>query len=815
MIAAAVLVLGPAHAAAAARLPAQVWAISLSQPVSANVLATAKHDGINALLVDRAAVGAAARTSLRRNAAAARLTVYEPARDRVCRAHPCLLYAPTAGALASLARVPGVDALVVRLASPASLAQLVLPPRVHVIALLRSANAAAIGVAAARARLDLAVAPAGPAALKAFLGVLADRGAPEPQPPPPPVLPPGAPTALSPVVASQAVVLSWTASAGAVGYEVSVDGGTPQTLTGTTVTFSGLTCGRAYAFAVTAVGADGQRSAPATTSATPGPCSGGGGGPPPPPAPAPSVVVSGSPATLTNQTTATFSFSSLTATRFECALDGGAFSGCTSPAAYTALTQGSHTFQVRAGDAVGHTGSAASVAWTVDTTAPSVSITAGAPSFGFTSEAGATFRCALDGGAFTSCTSPTTYTGLADGSHTFRVEATDAAGNTSAPAIVTWTIATAATVFVSATGSDTNACSTRAAPCLSFQAAFDHAAPGAAVEVAGGTYASQTITGDRGGLVTLTPAAGATVAMGGTLFIEGAKHLKLVGFHFPRSDPTWELALEPCNDDITLANSTGRRFFILEGNSNITFAGGAWGGYATRDDEDSGIGTSGATGPTATCGGTPAPPAHNITFDGVTFHDVFWNAGCTDSSVVCTLPFAITCTTAVGTCTDGWASSHPDCLEVNGNVDGVLIENSTFVHCGNTMLSLYTDQGNIDNVVVRNNTFRDMAPTSYYGMQWTDTTAGFTCSGDKFLDNTYTPNAPGAWQANTPARFECNLAPGGVPTEVAGNTFQTGPSDLDCSRSKTNDPSYTPTHVYNTNWHGNTFTDATTACASP
>ena len=68
-----------------------------------------------------------------------------------------------------------------------------------------------------------------------------------------------------------------------------------------------------------------------------------------------------------------------------------------------------------------------------------------------------------------------------------------------------------------------------------------------------------------------------------------------------------------------------------------------------------------------------------------------------------------------------------------------------------------------------------MAPTSYYGMQWTDTSDGFTCSGAKFLNNTYAPNAPDAWLRNTPARFECNLAPGGIPTEVAGNTFQEAP----------------------------------------
>jgi hypothetical protein len=52
-----------------------------------------------------------------------------------------------------------------------------------------------------------------------------------------------------------------------------------------------------------------------------------------------------------------------------------------------------------------------------------------------------TVRCKLDGGAFGLCTTPTTqsYTGLTNGSHTFTVQATDAAGN-NVTGSYTWTI---------------------------------------------------------------------------------------------------------------------------------------------------------------------------------------------------------------------------------------------------------------------------------------------------------------------------------------------------------------------------------------
>lgn len=74
----------------------------------------------------------------------------------------------------------------------------------------------------------------------------------------------------------------------------------------------------------------------------------------------------------------------------------------------------------------------------LDKVAPNTSITSGTSGkvdgrtakFYFKSnEAGSTFRCRLDWGSWQSCSSPKYYSKLANGKHTFRVRATDKAGN--------------------------------------------------------------------------------------------------------------------------------------------------------------------------------------------------------------------------------------------------------------------------------------------------------------------------------------------------------------------------------------------------
>ncbi len=81
---------------------------------------------------------------------------------------------------------------------------------------------------------------------------------------------------------------------------------------------------------------------------------------------------------------------------------------------------------------------------TIIDSGPSGTVGSSPATFSFHSNvSGSTFECSLDGAAFTSCTSPQSYTGLSDGEHTFSVRAIDPAGNIDpTPATRTWTVST-------------------------------------------------------------------------------------------------------------------------------------------------------------------------------------------------------------------------------------------------------------------------------------------------------------------------------------------------------------------------------------
>ena len=163
---------------------------------------------------------------------------------------------------------------------------------------------------------------------------------------------------------------------------------------------------------------------------------------------APSASIDDAPPALDNDATPTFEFSSNeNDVTFECRIDGGAWTPCTSPLTTGTLSDGEHTFSVRATDEAGNTGSADSHSWTIDTTPPAVPVITSpadgsatndsTPTVSGTGENGSQINVFVDGNLV--CTA--TVTGgtwncivspaLTDGLHEITATAEDELGNES------------------------------------------------------------------------------------------------------------------------------------------------------------------------------------------------------------------------------------------------------------------------------------------------------------------------------------------------------------------------------------------------
>jgi len=173
----------------------------------------------------------------------------------------------------------------------------------------------------------------------------------------------------------------------------------------------------------------------------------------------PEAVIDSKPANPTKSTSAGFIFHSQpSGAAFECKLDTGAFAECISEdeTAFEypgPLADGSHTFQVRAVNTQGP-GTPASYTWIVDTQAPTATIQAkpansspgASVAFSYeSSQLGSSFQCSLvkqgEADSFAACpVEGQTYAGLADGTYTFSVRATDKAGNQGTAATYTWAV---------------------------------------------------------------------------------------------------------------------------------------------------------------------------------------------------------------------------------------------------------------------------------------------------------------------------------------------------------------------------------------
>ncbi len=115
-----------------------------------------------------------------------------------------------------------------------------------------------------------------------------------------------------------------------------------------------------------------------------------------------------------------------------------------------------------------------SVLDTTITTSPALQSTNQSPVFEFTASGGTgpyTFQCSLDGAAFSTCSSPKSFAGLAYQSHTFQVRAIDSVPTTDAtPASYTWSIVPTLPPTIAFTGGPTQPTSSSQSATFTFTA---------------------------------------------------------------------------------------------------------------------------------------------------------------------------------------------------------------------------------------------------------------------------------------------------------------------------------------------------------
>ena len=264
-------------------------------------------------------------------------------------------------------------------------------------------------------------------------------------------------------------------------------------------------------------------------------------------------------------------------------------------------------------------------------------------------------------------------------SYELGVRALDSAGNRSGRG--TLTAATAdcppdqpveppADLFVAPGGSDQAPC-TQAAPCKTFQRAYDVAAPGDVVEAAGGDYGLQRILGAPGRSgpdVTIRPADGARVVFSQLTLGDigddraiGPAHLTLRGMHGAFREPEpgggnqGGIFVGPGSSHVTLDDMDAGSVQAIRA-SHLTVRGGDYGPC------DAVWGTPAA----AICGNNVLDVSTDVLIDGARIHD---------------FRFDETCLTIEG------AECHWECMYVNGG-ERVTIRNSRFDGC--TIFDIFT-----------------------------------------------------------------------------------------------------------------------------
>jgi hypothetical protein len=229
-------------------------------------------------------------------------------------------------------------------------------------------------------------------------------------------------------------------------------------------------------------------------------------------------------------------------------------------------------------------------------------------------------------------------------------------------------------VYLSPSGSDSNPC-TAAAPCASLNRGYKAAAPGAVVQLAGGSYGGQSIAVDGAKTspadVVFRPASGAAVHVG-SIDVNG-RHVTFESF----DTSGWHVRTGA--DDVTFRNVNSNDRVFITSATNVTVQGGTvdgGGGYWNNGNQIKRATSS-------------APIPENLVFDGVTIKNFRKAPGSDD---------------------------HVDCLHVLSG-RGITVRNSRFQNCEHfdilfTVFLGYTPQ----DILIENNFF-DCCGSGYYSVQ--------------------------------------------------------------------------------------------------
>jgi hypothetical protein len=253
------------------------------------------------------------------------------------------------------------------------------------------------------------------------------------------VSPPTAPVMLTPTTpTATSVTLSWKPGTDNIGVtnNVILRDGTVLATVGnvTSYTDSTVTAGGTYNYAV--IAKDGARNQSASSNSVAATTPSGS---------SIDTTITSGPLTLTNSTSASFSFSAtVSGATFTCKLDTGKPASCSSPTTYRGLASGDHTFSVYASAYGVSDATPATATWTVDTSPPSTpqNLSASTSSASVTltwmassDNVGVSAYDVFRGGSLLASIGPvTTYTdpSVSNGSmYTYSVRARDGAGNTS------------------------------------------------------------------------------------------------------------------------------------------------------------------------------------------------------------------------------------------------------------------------------------------------------------------------------------------------------------------------------------------------